>query len=88
MKKTVVTYRNFHDINRDEIFPEVFLVPDGKDECVFLEEMWKRELENSIEEGRLSNDPVDKEKCWHDDDRALITWADGDTKEYYIVEVG
>lgn len=86
--KVIVTYRNFHDINREEIFPEVFLLKEGETAEEALERIWTDQY-NALLAEKLNDDsdPLDENGCWHEEDRAMLTWSDGDTKEFYIVEV-
>lgn len=86
--KVIVTYRNFHDINREELFPEVFKVNKNETAKEALKRIWSDQYNSLLAEELYDNsDPTDTENCWHEEDRALITWKDGDTKEFYIVDV-
>ena len=33
------------------------------------------------------DDPIDENGCWFKENMALITWKDGDTKEFYLIEL-
>lgn len=86
--KVIVTYRNFHDINRDEILPEVFRVNDNETAEEALERIWTDQYNALVVESlHDETNSLDDEGCWHEDERAMLTWADGDTKEFYIIEV-
>ena len=86
--KVIVTYRNFHDIDKTEIPPQVFLLKwDQKPEDA-LREIWENEynalLAEQLQDG---TDCLNGDGCWYEEDMAVITWADGDTKEFYVVEM-
>lgn len=86
--KVIVTYRNFHDINREEIFPEVFMVKQNETPEEALERIWTDQYNGLLAEQLLDDsDSLDENNCWHEEEMAIITWADGDTKEFYIIEV-
>lgn len=86
--KVIVTYRNFHDINREEIFPEVFMVKQNETPEKALERIWTDQYNGLLAEQLLDDsDSLDENNCWHEEEMAIITWADGDTKEFYIIEV-
>ena len=91
--KVIVTYRNFHDIDREEIFPEVFRIPDDQDPTDALREIWEDQYNGLLAEQLLAmrlrdeTDSLDEDGCWYEEDRAMIAWADGDTKEFYVVDV-
>lgn len=85
--KVIVTYRNFHNIDRDEILPEIFSVKKNEtaEEC--LKRIWTDQYNALLAESLLdNNDPLEKSGCWCKEDKAMLTWADGDTKEFYIIE--
>ena len=85
--KVIVTYKNYHSMDRREILPEVFKIK-GKPEDV-LRKMWEDDYNGAISDNLYNdlNDPIDEENCWFEEDRAMITWQDGDTKEYYVIDV-
>lgn len=87
--KVIVAYRNYHSMERAELFPQVFKVNKGETPEQALERIWQSELNGALADNLNNdyNDPIDEENCWHEDNMALITWEDGDTKEYFIVEV-
>ena len=86
--KVIVTYRNFHDIDREEILPEVFSINKNESAEEALERIWSDHYNALLAETMNDeSDLLDENGCWHEEERALITWADGDTKEFYIVEI-
>ena len=86
--KVIVTYRNFHDIERIEIMPEVFFVRENETPEDALRRIWENEFNSAISESMFDEtDPLNEDECWYEEDMAQIAWADGDTKEFYIVEV-
>ena len=87
--KVIVTYRNYHDMDRAEIMPEVFSIDENENPEDALRRVWE-DFYNDVLADNLNgeiDDPLDEENCWFEDDMALITWADGDTKEFYITEI-
>ena len=54
-----------------------------------LRKMWEDDYNGVIADNLYNdlNDPVDEENCWFEEDMAMITWQDGDTKEYYMIDV-
>jgi len=80
--KVIMTYKNYHSMDRREIFPEVFRINKNEKPEDALRRMWE-DVFNTLD----FNDPIDEENSWFEGDMALITWADGDTKEYYVVDV-
>lgn len=86
--KVIVTYRNFHDIERIEIMPEVFFVRENETPEDALRRIWEDEFNSAISESMFDEtDPLNEDECWYEEDMAQIAWADGDTKEFYVVEV-
>ena len=86
--KVIVAYRNFHDINREELFPEVFSVNVNETAKEALERIWKDLYNGLLAENLIYNDdPLNESGCWCGEDMAILTWADGDTKEFYIVDI-
>ena len=51
--------------------------------------MWEDDYNCAISDNLYNdlNDPIDEENCWFEEDMAMITWQDGDTKEYYVIDV-
>lgn len=87
--EVIVAYCNFHDIDREELFPEVFFVRENETGKEALQRIWEETYNDFLAE-RLyddEDDPLDDNGCWHEDYRAMITWADGDTIEFYVVNV-
>lgn len=80
--KVIMTYRNYRNMQRREIFPEVYRINENEKSEDALRKIWE-DVFNTLD----FNDPIDEENSWFEGDMALITWADGDTKEYYVVEV-
>lgn len=86
--KAIVTYRKFHDIDRVEIMPEVFSIRENETSEEALRRIWSDHYNDAIVESEFcEDDPLDEENCWFEEDMAQIAWADGDTKEFYVVEV-
>ena len=86
--KVIVTYRKFHDIDRSEIMPEVFFVRENETPEEALRRIWEDQYNSLIAEQLYNdNDPLDEENCWFEEDMAQIAWADGDTKEFYVVSI-
>ena len=85
--KVIVTYQNYHSMGRREILPEVFKIK-GKPEDA-LRRMWENDYNGAIADNLNSgsNDPVDEENCWFEEEMAVLAWKDGDTKEYYVIDV-
>ena len=48
--KVIVTYRNFHDIERIEIMPEVFFVRENETSEDALRRIWENEFNSAISE--------------------------------------
>lgn len=87
--KVIVTYRNYHDMDRTEIMPEVFAIDENENPEDALRRVWS-DFYNDIIAENLSgeiDDPLDEENCWFEEDMAMITYADGDTKEFYLLDV-
>ena len=87
--KVIVTYRNYHDMDRTEVMPEVFSISEIEEPEAALRRVWE-DLYNDLLTHNLNgeiDDPLDEENCWCEEDMALITYADGDTKEFYVIEV-
>ena len=87
--KVIMTYKNYHNMERREIFPEIFKIRKNEKPEEVLKKIWEDDYNGAIADKLHSdfNDPIDEENCWLDDDMAVITWEDGDTKEYYVVDV-
>lgn len=89
MQNAIVTYRNYHSMDRREIFPQVFRINENENPEDTLRRMWEDDYNGAIADNLNAdnNDPVDEENCWFEGDMAMITWEDGDTKEFYVVDV-
>lgn len=89
--KVIVTRRNFHDMECWEIMPEVFFINENETPEDALRRIWEDQYYGIIDENLSGevDDPLDEENCWINDDEemAMITYADGDTKEFYITEI-
>lgn len=87
--KVIMTYRNYYGMDRREIFPQIFRIKENENPEDALRRIWENDYNGIIADNLNEdiNDPVDEENCWFEDDMALITWEDGDTKEFYVVEV-
>lgn len=87
--RVIVTYRNYHDMDRTEIMPEVFSIDENENPEDALRRVWSDFYNDLIAENLRGeiNDPLDEENCWFEEDMAMITYADGDTKEFYLLDV-
>lgn len=87
--KVIMTYRNYHSMDRSEIFSEVFRINENETPEDALRRMWEDDYNGAIADNLNNdlNDPVDEENCWFEEDMAMITWEDGDTKEFYLIDV-
>lgn len=87
--KVIMTYRNYHSMNRRELFPEIFRIDKNEKPEDALRKMWEHDYNGAIADNLNNdlNDSVDEENCWFEEDMAMITWEDGDTKEFYLIEV-
>lgn len=82
--KVIMTYRNYNGMDRRELFPDVYLIKESEKPEDVLRKIWEYDF-NTLNVD--FNNPIDEENSWFEGDMALITWADGDTKEYYVVDV-
>lgn len=87
--KVIMTYKNYHNMERREIFPEIFKIKKNEKPEEVLRKIWEDDYNGAISDNLNSdfNDPIDEGNCWFEEDMAVITWEDGDTKEYYVVDV-
>ena len=87
--KVIMTYRNYHNMQRIEIFPEIFRIKDDKKPEDALRKMWEDYYNGAIIDNMNNDydDPIDENGCWFKENMALITWKDGDTKEFYLIEL-
>ena len=86
--KVIVIYKKFHDIERTEIMPKVFYINENETPEDALRRIWEDHYNSLMAEQLLDEtDPLDEDGCWYEEDHAMITWADGDTKEFYVVDV-
>ena len=90
--QVIVTYKKFHDIERQEIMPEVFYVRENETAADALRRIWEDKYNGLIAERLLIDDdvyddPLDENECWYEEDMAQIAWADGDIEEFYVAEV-
>lgn len=86
--KVIVTCRKFHDMEMGEVRPEVILPRDNETPKDALRRIWEMYYNDVLSDNLMSGgeDPVDEENCWYEDDMALLTWEDGDTVEFHIIE--
>ena len=87
--KVILIYKKYHDMEMGEAMPEVIRVKENETPEDALRRKWE-DYYNGIIAENLSgdiNDPLDEENCWCEEDIALITWADEDTTEFYIVDI-
>ena len=82
----IITYSNFHDIDRREIFPEAYSVNDDLTPENTLHKIWREQINAELQD---ENNDLCIAKCWcsEEEGRAVMEWIDGDTKEFYIVPV-
>lgn len=86
--KVIVTYNKFHDVGMAESTPEVFRLRENETSEEALRRIWEDQYNALIAELlHDDSDPLDKDNCWFEEDKAQISWADGDTKEFYVVDV-
>ena len=86
--KVIVTYRNFHDIDKREIMPEVFSVNNNETPEMALRRIWEDHYNAELAESEFDGVcELHKEGCWLKKDTAMITWIDGDTKEFYVIDI-
>lgn len=85
--KVIVTYRNFHNINREEIMPEVFVPNKNETSEEAFRRIWEYAYNRALTESKESGDQLDETGCWFGEDMAQIAWEDGDKKEFYLIEV-
>jgi len=87
--KVILIYKKYHDMEMGEAMPEVIRVKENETSEDALRKAWE-DFYNDIIADNLNgeiDDPLDEENCWCEEDIALITWADEDTTEFYIVDV-
>ena len=86
--KVIVTCRKFHDMEMGEIRPVVILPRENETPEDALRRIWEMHYNGALSDNLMldGEDPVDEENCWYEDDMALVTWEDGDTIEFHIVE--
>lgn len=86
--KVIVKCRQFYDIEPIEIPPAV-IMPSGKraiEEQLY--KLWKDELNALIDEAtREEYSQLNEDKCFFEEDYGLITYEDGDTISFHIVDV-
>lgn len=87
--KVIMTYKNYYGLDRMQIFPEVFKIKEDEKPEDVLRKIWEDDYNGAIADNLNSdgNDPVDEDNCWFKDEMAMITWEDGDTKEFYLIDV-
>ena len=86
----IVAIKNYTTQNLPvETSPEVLLVPEGADPICELRRMWENSLNTFLAEEVLFDDidKVDAEACWFEDDQAVISWKNGDTQKFHLLEV-
>ena len=86
--KVIVTYRNYRDMDRTEIMPEVFCINNNETPEMALRRIWEDHYNSGLAEGEFDGVcELDEEGCWFEKNMAMITWTDGDTKEFYVADV-
>ena len=87
--KVIVICKKYHDMEVGEAIPEVIRVKENETPEDALRRVWE-DFYNGVLADNLSgeiNDPLDEDACWCEDNVGLITWADEDTTEFYVVDV-
>lgn len=84
--KVIVAYRNFRNVDREDIPPEVFYIEENEPPEIALRRIWEDQY-NALLSCVDEEDPTLESGCWYEEDRAMITWFDGDTKEFYVVDI-
>lgn len=87
--QVIVVYKKYHDMEMGEAMPEVIRIKENENSEDALRKVWE-DFYNGVLADNLSgeiDDPLDEENCWYEEDIALITWADEDVTEFYIVDV-
>lgn len=92
MKKVIVIVRKYHDMEMQELFPEVINIKDKDEPEDALRQIWLNDYNTFIKQSEEDSEEdsvysLNEDNCWCEDDYALITFADGDTREFYVVEV-
>ena len=86
--KVIVECRKFHDMEVGEVTPRVILPRNDETPENALRRIWEWSYNNALSDNLMldGEDPVDEANCWCETDIALITYEDGDTIEFHIVE--
>ena len=87
--KVIVIYKKYHDMEIGEAMPRVVEIKVNETPESVLRREWE-DFYNGVLADNLSgeiDDPLDEENCWCEDEIALITWADKDTTEFYVIDV-
>lgn len=84
--KVIVTYRNFRGVDREDMPPEVFYIEENESPAIALRRIWESQY-NALLGCVDEEDPLVKSGCWYEEDMAMITWFDGDTKEFYVIDI-
>lgn len=87
--KAIIVYKSYHDMDYEELWPKVIRIKEDEVPEDVLRIRWEFNYNGAIADDMMNdnNDPIDEDKCWCKEDMALITWEDGDTMQFYIVDV-
>lgn len=87
--KVILKYRNYRDMDRIEIFPNIYKIEENDKPEDALRKIWQDCYDSAVAENiEIDNaDPVNNESCWCKEDMAVVTWEDGDTAEFYVVDL-
>lgn len=87
--KVILKYRNYNRMDKREIFPEIYKIKEEDKPEDALRKIWQDCYDSAVAENiEIGNtDPVNSEKCKCEEDMAVVTWKDGDTAEFYVVDI-
>lgn len=86
--KVIVKCRQFHDVEPIEIPPAVIMPRGDYTIEEQLRECWEDELNALIAEATWNEDSqLNEDKCFFKEDYGLITYEDGDTISFHIVDI-
>ena len=86
--KVIVKCRQFHDIDPREIPPTVIIPTEVRTIEEQLHKLWEDELNALLAEATWNEDSqLNEDKCFFEEDYSLITYDDGDTISFHIIDV-
>ena len=87
--KVILKYRNYRNMDKREIFPVIYKISENDKPEEALRKIWQDCYDSAVAENiEIDNaDPVNAEKCKCEEDMAIVTWEDGDTDEFYLVDL-